>query len=298
MLKLTSKQLSIRYLIAGFAFSIVTSSNALANQLIVGGQVPVGSFSYAVSGSTFGDEIMSSDPADGVLQLEGAEAYINDTSGIGAYVGAGLDGSSNISAASADIVYYFGIVGPAIGTSIPIDIAFEMDGASSGSGASTSAGLAFNAGCLASQPDCGDVTYNTGSLGGQVCSDGTVSACSQGVLNENSYLNAALIAYSGFAYPVEITAKARVYNPDGAPGEGWTSVDPMFSIDPSFASVDPNYSTDYTLVFSAGVDNELGASISPVAEPSTLALDGTGFLALFCSALVHRRVRSRKSWVS
>ena len=63
-------------------------------------------------------------------------------------------------------------------------------------------------------------------------------------------------------------------------GSAFAFVDPILSIDPSFASIDPNYLTDFSITLSPDVQN----GISAVPEPSTWAMMilgfcGVGFLA-------------------
>jgi hypothetical protein len=61
-------------------------------------------------------------------------------------------------------------------------------------------------------------------------------------------------------------------------------IDPVFSIDPSFASNDPNYLTDYTLAFSPGIQN----SEQPVPEPGSLLLLASG-VACMCGVIRFRK---------
>lgn len=71
---------------------------------------------------------------------------------------------------------------------------------------------------------------------------------------------------------VPVYLSAFVYA--GNKGSGFAFADPIISIDPSFASYDPDYLSHYSLEFSPGAGN---SSAGTVPEPATWALMLIGF---------------------
>lgn len=87
-----------------------------------------------------------------------------------------------------------------------------------------------------------------------------------------------------------ITVNAVTYAAEGFGNSGYIHLDPILSIDPSFAAVDPNYLSDYSILTSTGVGNQPDV----VPEPLTWALMICGF-GLAGTTL--RRRRAMATWV-
>ena len=78
---------------------------------------------------------------------------------------------------------------------------------------------------------------------------------------------------------VPVYLSAFVYA--GNKGSGFAFADPIISIDPSFASYDPDYLSHYSLEFSPGAGN--GEAVGAVPEPATWALMLGGFALTGCA---------------
>jgi hypothetical protein len=105
------------------------------------------------------------------------------------------------------------------------------------------------------------------------------------VIGSQSSLSTTLQAYSyasGGGGTVTLRAEAVARK-----GSAFAFVDPIVSIDPSFALIDPNYLTDFSITLSPDVQN----GISSVPEASTWAMMILGFFGVGFMAY-RRRIQS------
>ena len=91
---------------------------------------------------------------------------------------------------------------------------------------------------------------------------------------------------SGATFSVFFGATETFY---GLGDSGQVFIDPVYTIDPSFALTDPNYLSDYSLSFAGNVQN-----IGPAAVPETgsLSLLVTGLVALGGIGFVRKQRRA------
>jgi len=147
------------------------------------------------------------------------------------------------------LIYYFEVVGPGPGTAIPVDILAR----------GTTTGVA--------NAQLG-VSFDGGPEGYYVSSPAT---------NGDWTLNTQFTANVGPIYQVSLNAQALPPSGDGMSTlfSSTAAVDPLFTIDPSFANA-----SQYALVFSPGVSNSAAGA---VPEPSTwvMLLVGTFCLGPF-----------------
>lgn len=107
-----------------------------------------------------------------------------------------------------------------------------------------------------------------------------------GATSANPLLTASTYTNSDTA--IRLIAGVNSRNGRDGPGFGTSFADPIVSIDPSFASFDPDYLKHYTLEFAPGIGN--AAAGAGVPEPASWALMTTGFGAL--GALLRRRQKA------
>ena len=156
--------------------------------------------------------------------------------------------------AAASLLYYWMVQGPA-GTSVPLDLTYSAE-------------LSLPDG------DSGSVSINF--CGGH---------CSGTALSPNSAASGVLTTedVTGAVGTTTLTVGAAGTNPFVG-GSAIAYIDPVISIDPSFAAIDPNYQQDYSIILSAGIGN----SPASVPEPSSSALLAAGLIG---TATVLRRRR-------
>jgi hypothetical protein len=93
----------------------------------------------------------------------------------------------------------------------------------------------------------------------------------------------------GTTFDAGISAVETLYYPGSAAA---VTIDPHYSIDPSFALTDPNYLKDYSLTFTPNVQN-IGPPSASVPEVGSLPLLATGLVGLLGPACFRRSLRSR-----
>lgn len=194
--------------------------------------------------------------------------------------------SWDTSAAYAGIQYYAAISGPNNGP-VPVDLAYTI--------AMTVSGYAEGQVWVALNPSspipsgqsfpCPS-TYvplkQLTTFGGSLCSNETIGHVSSATFTGT--LTEMITPDTQF----DVGELVRLSIPNGAGATGYASVDPVLYIDPSFASVDPNYLTDYSIVLSPGVGNT-----EDVPEPSSIALLLAGLSLLVAGRLRCARIGSK-----
>jgi hypothetical protein len=96
--------------------------------------------------------------------------------------------------------------------------------------------------------------------------------------------------YAGTTFDAGFSAVDTLYYPGSAAA---VTIDPHYSIDPSFALTDPNYLKDYSLTFTPNVQNIGPAASVPVPEVGSLPLLATGLVGLLGPACFRRAPHSR-----
>lgn len=199
--------------------------------------------------------------------------------GAGSYSGAGysvilsnspsleLDASWNSANASfgdeqqwlAQVFYWVQVNGPSTGIVVPLDVTYSMALSTSVSGGAYAVvGARFT---YDSDPN---YTYVPVDLSTGGYTDGSASSGGTIEFNETS----------GTAFSTGFSAVETFYY---AGGQASAVIDPVYSIDPSFALVDPNYLTDYSLSFSPNIQN---AGPSSVPEAGSLPILAAGLAGL------------------
>jgi hypothetical protein len=189
-------------------------------------------------------------------QMDGAAGSYSSG---GAHVTFGLTPSPSVSltagpgGVTAGLKYYFRINGPD-NVFVPVRVQGKLraDSAAPSDGqANAGAQIGFNG--IGSSPRA-SIEHDAGGTNG-----GTTSA--DPLLTATVYTNdAVLISLQAFVNA-------------GNKGSGFALADPIISIDPSFASYDPDYLSHYSLEFSPGAGNSVGG----VPEPATWGLMLVGF---------------------
>jgi PEP-CTERM motif-containing protein len=184
---------------------------------------------------------------------------------------ANADDLSNVNAqiSQASLTYYFTINGPVTGIYIPVDLTYTAITEANRTGSQAEAIVSM--GGYNSQGG-GTVLYNPGI--GFYLENGSVTS--------NVFANTAT--------PINLGVISIAVVNMGDSDSAYTKLDPVLSIDPSFASVDPNYLTDYSLSFSAGIGNLPDIIPAGVPEPATWLLS---ILGLGGVGAMLRRQRSR-----
>lgn len=161
---------------------------------------------------------------------------------------------------SAAIKYFFEVIGGTSGTIVPILISGAWDA------------VVFGTAVAAGQVTTGlDLIRNfTRDL---VFTCHEADACTGGTF----LIHEQVLA--DFEWTILISAAGAA----GTSGSYFTFIDPVITIDPSFAQA-----SDFSLIVSSDVSQGVGGDTTTVPEPSTLALLGGGF-----TALIARRRRSR-----
>jgi len=90
--------------------------------------------------------------------------------------------------------------------------------------------------------------------------------------------------YAGTTFDAGFSAVETLYYFGSAAA---VTIDPHYSIDPSFALTDPNYLKDYSLTFIPNVQN-IGPASAPVPEVGSLPLLATGLVGLLGLACFRR----------
>jgi len=188
----------------------------------------------------------------------------------------------NNPAVYAGLQYYAAISGPS-NVPVPVDLAYTITLTVSGY-ASASAWIALNPSAplpSGAPPPCSPLYVPLKQLtttGGSLCNDETIGQVSNmtfsGVLTETITANTIF----------DIGELIRLSAPNGPVATGYAQVDPVLYIDPSFAAVDPDYLTHYTILLSPGIGNT-----EQIPEPSTAAL-------LLCGLALIRFGLRRRIW--
>jgi hypothetical protein len=173
-----------------------------------------------------------------------------------------LNGNPSV---SGSVTYYVGIDGPSDGTFVPIDVAYKMTG-----------NIAIFGGAYDgyAQSQVSLLSYYRGNP------LSIIFLAQSGDFSVSG--NAAWEVASGTTGQVSLFTRAGfVVGYDGAGGVANAFVDPVFSIDPTFAASHPGYS----LVFSQGVGNSFAGAV-PDPASWLLMLGGFGIVG---SVLRRRR---------
>jgi hypothetical protein len=166
---------------------------------------------------------------------------------------------------SGDITYYVGINGPEDGTFVPIDVAYSMSGQIVSNGAHD----------IFAQSNLTLLSYYRGNPLSLLffTQDGNFDVSG----------HAAWGVASGTTGQVKLNAHSGMVIDISGSGTAEASVDPVFTIDPTFAASHPGYS----LVFSQGVGN---SPADGVPESAAWALMVAGFGGV--GSMLRRRRRS------
>lgn len=168
------------------------------------------------------------------------------------------------------IQYYAMVVGPS-GVVLPMDLAYSLTLTVSG-GTRGAAWVGFNMSAYpSSSPPLRQLSTGAGSTDGKT-TGGVTNMTVSGVLTDMIMSNTVF----------EIADMVQLNNSLG--GTGYAFVDPALFIDPSFAAVDPDYLSHYSIVLSAGVGNDT------IPEPATCALFTAGVVGI---AMVRRRKKQK-----
>jgi MYXO-CTERM domain-containing protein len=150
--------------------------------------------------------------------------------------------------------------GPTTGIVVPLDVTYSMTLSTAVSGGAYAlAGARFT---YDSDPN---YTYSPIDISTGGYTDGSTSSGGTIAFNETT----------GTAFPTGFSVVETLYY---AGGQASGVIDPVYSIDPSFASVDPNYLTDYSLSFSPNIQNAGPASSVP--EAGSLPILAVGLAGL------------------
>ena len=169
--------------------------------------------------------------------------------------------------------YQAEVIGP-VTQLVPIDVGYLLavtTSAGPGGSASAVAGLNYDTNVLTNSSQ--DLVVRAASNMGSSLfpSDSTI-----GVKHFQDYANTPFdVVMSGTGNVWNNVAQATVF------------VDPVYWIDPSFAAVDPNYKTDYTIVFSPSIENIGPAGLS-APEPASMVLLGTGLAGVWARKRLRR----------
>jgi hypothetical protein len=160
----------------------------------------------------------------------------------------------------ATVSYWVQVNGPTAGVAVPLDVTYSMTLSTTVSGGAYAlAGARFT---YDSDPN---YTYAPVDISTGGYTDGATSSGGTIAFSETT----------GTAFPAGFSAVETLYY---AGGQASAVIDPVYSIDPSFASVDPNYLTDYSLSFSPNIQNA-GPS-SAVPEAGSLPILAAGLAGL------------------
>lgn len=192
--------------------------------------------------------------------------------------GGSISASSSDGAAANGQFTIFGVLnGPQLGQPIPIDVLYTLSitsrNISGGANVSAFVQIDYFGNCVNGE--------SSGIFGraGVPCARR---------LNNNVDGKQTATGFVGdnVAVSEPFTISGRVFAAAGGGDSVAGSVDPWAFIDPSFALVDPNYLSDFTLSLSPGVGNSVG-----VPEPITGSLVGVGFAGMIA---MRRRLRTAR----
>ncbi len=217
--------------------------------------------------STFAPTYISSTP--GTLSSNGLNAFGNGTTTLtlsdfpnpSILITGTEGGPSGVIRTLASMAYYLYVFGPTANQPVPISVTGQI----------VTNVTAFNTG---GNDLTAGASFEVGSreLGFAECNH--ISGC--GVVPIATQIDVLSAVEAGSIFNPEPTgiflgaSLAGVTQPDGATGRSF--IDPIFTIDPTFAAANPGYS----LELSAGIGN----MIAPVPEPGTYPLMLAGFALL------------------
>lgn len=219
-----------------------------------------GSASQTTTGSFSGAQLQSYPEASGIgtaytstTMLPNptitATASLNVTSGIQDYLG----GPSSF----ASYYYAAEVIGPTNDT-VPVDLSYTLSGALSGPFPGTEVQAGAQLGMFADIPPA---LYDVPSIFSDDYSLGTFSE--SGSVSYLSTANTPFFIGGGVGAQIGgYTASSSI------------TLDPILTIDPSFAAVDPNYLKGYSIVLSPGVGNAVSAA--PESAAWAMMLLGIG----------------------
>lgn len=180
----------------------------------------------------------------------------------------------------AGMTYYASATGPA-GVPLPIDLAYTISWSGTPGTYQVGGGIFLNASAHLDPAAGLHPTYlvNEDQIGSRVFNNGIQTPNTRtGILTDT------IISNTVFDIGLEVYARTAFR----VPGSFATvTVDPVLYIDPSFAAIDPNYLTDFTIELSPGVRN----APNEIPEPMTLPLFLAGLAGIFGLMRLQRPVR-------
>jgi hypothetical protein len=169
----------------------------------------------------------------------------------------------------ASVSYSVTVTGPS--ATVPLDVTYFMSATTTVSG---------GAWAMAQPGFIYDENYTPVSLNVGGYSDG--SSTSGGTIH---FSEAA-----GTTFVAGLDATETLYYQGGSAS---VLIDPVYSIDPSFALIDPNYLTDYSLTFTAGIQNIESSTAVPL--PGAMPLLAVGLVGLWEMAGLRKPRRTLSS---